>query len=133
MTTYFGRDISCTNTLKTGRYSFGVMLVAEACYRRLTTPRGTLRGGENELNYGLDLTSLVGSATTRAAAAALPGQIENELRKDERVESASASVVATTVGPVTTWTISVDVLTAEGPFTLQIESDGVTAALLGIT
>jgi hypothetical protein len=62
MSTNYGRELSCTRTLKTGRYVSGVTVVAEAIYRRLTTPRGMLLGGESEGNYGLDLMSLVGSA-----------------------------------------------------------------------
>ncbi|MTV47148.1 hypothetical protein GM528_12520, partial [Streptococcus pneumoniae] len=58
MTTYFGYDISCTRGMKSGRFVSGVELVAQAYYRRLTTTRGTLIGGEEEQNYGLNLMSL---------------------------------------------------------------------------
>ena len=42
--TDFGFDTSCTTALRTGRFSSGPRLVAEACFRRLSTLRGTLRG-----------------------------------------------------------------------------------------
>jgi len=70
--TEFGRDISCTTSLRTGRYSTGLRLVAEAAFRRLSTRRGTLQGGVDEENYGLDLSSLIGSTATEADAAGLP-------------------------------------------------------------
>lgn len=133
MSVYFGRETSCDRTLKSGRFVEGSMLVAQALFRRLITPRGTLRGGEEEANYGLDLASLVGSATTTAAVASLPGKIENELRKDPRVESVQATVTQTVEGPVTRWAVSVAVVTAQGPFVLQVGVSGVTAELLGIT
>lgn len=59
--------------------------MAQALYRRLTTPRGTLRGGEEAANYGIDLADYVGAIGTDAAIAALPGVVRGELRKDDRV------------------------------------------------
>ena len=131
--TEYGKDTSCTRGMRTGRLVTGVELVAEAIYRRLTTPRGTLRGGEEEANYGLDLASLVGSGTSPSAAAAMPGKIENECKKDERIESVTATVTSVVSGPATTWTIAIEAVTAAGPFALQIASNGVTSKLLGIT
>lgn len=131
--TNYGREVSCTDSLKTGRYVSGVTVVAEAIYRRLTTPRGSLLGGEAEANYGLDLMGLVGTVDTKGAAASLPGRIENEVRKDERVETVKADVVRTVVGPSTTYTITINVTTALGPFSLQMLVSAVTVELLGIS
>ena len=133
MSTNYGRELSCTRTLKTGRYVSGVTVVAEAIYRRLTTPRGMLLGGESEGNYGLDLMSLVGSADTKGSAASLPGRIENEGRKDERIETVKATVVRTVDGPSTTYTITIQATTALGPFSLQLLVSAVTVELVGVT
>lgn len=133
MSTNYGREVSCTRTLKTGRYVSGVTVVAEAIYRRLTTPRGMLLGGESEGNYGLDLMSLVGSADTKGSAASLPGRIENECRKDERIETVKATVVRTVDGPSTTYTITIQATTALGPFSLQLLVSAVTVELVGVT
>jgi hypothetical protein len=129
----FGKDVSCTDSLRSGRYATGVRLVAEACYRRLITPRGTLRGGEDEASYGLDLTTLVGKSNPRAVEVSLPGKIRSELTKDERVESVDVEVLTVVDGPSTTFVITISVTTAEGPFTLQVSVDDVTTELLGIT
>jgi hypothetical protein len=129
----YGRELSCTDTLKTGRYVSGVTVVAEAIYRRLTTPRGMLLGGESEQNYGLDLMSLVGTVDTTGSASSLAGRIENECRKDERLESVKAVVVRTVDGPSTTYTITIQATTALGPFTLQMLVSAVTVELLGVT
>ena len=128
----FGRDISCTSSMRTGQFVSGVRLVAESVFRRLTTPRGMLRGGEEEQNYGLDLTDLIGSTTTKIDQASLEGRIRNELTKDERILSADVTVVATTDGPATAFDITIEVSTKEGPFTLAIRVDEVSAQLLGI-
>lgn len=129
----FGRDTSCTDSLKTGRFATGLRLVAEACYRRLTTPRGMLRGGEDEANYGIDLSALCGSTNPRSDASALPGRIRNELVKDERVDEVDVEVLVVTSGAEVSFNIKVTVTTGAGPFTLNVLASSVSVALLGIT
>ena len=51
---------------------------------------------------------MIGQATTAATAAALPGQIESELLKDERIDSVVVTVKATVVGPSTSYVVSVE-------------------------
>ena len=133
MTTNYGRETSCTTSLRTGRFVSGVRVVAEAAYRRLITPRGLLRGGAEEANYGLDLAELVGSASSAALAAALPGRIQAELMKDERIESVDVTVLRVVDGPASTFTITVEATTGSGPFTMQVRASEVTVELLGIT
>lgn len=132
MATDFGKDVSCTTELHTGRYASGSRVVAEAAYRRLTTPRGMLRGGEDEANYGLDLTELIGSASTKADAAALPSRVKAELLKDERIISANVVVTPTREGATTTYLIAITAETTAGPFTLGVGVADVTVQLLGI-
>jgi hypothetical protein len=130
--TDFGRDISCTSSLRTGRFSTGVRLVAEAAYRRLTTPRGALRGGEEEANYGFDLLEKIGSVSTKTDAAALPGQIAAELKKDERIDDVSVTVVDTSTGPAKSFDITIVATTGLGPFSLVLAVSGVTIAMVGL-
>lgn len=132
MTTTFGRDISCTTSLRTGRYATGVRLVAEAAYRRLTTPRGMLHGDEDEKNYGIDLLDLIGSIQTKSDEAAMPGRIAGELRKDERILAVDVTLVSRTEGPSLKWTITIEATTAAGPFSLQVGVDDVSVELLNI-
>ncbi len=132
--TDLGRDVSCTDSIRTGRFVTGARLVGEACYRRLTTPRGMLRGGEEEENYGLDLTELVGTTNIDSAAASLPGRIRAELEKDERVASVSVDVLVSKDGPASIFTITIEVQTlAVGPFTLVLLASAVTVELIGLT
>lgn len=130
--TNFGRDVSCTTSLRTGRYATGGRLVAEAAYRRLSTPRGKLRGGDDEANYGFDLSEQIGAVASNADALALGGRIRSELRKDPRIESVTATVTATRAGPSTTYVVTVQAKTSEGPFTLAVSVDEVSVELLGI-
>lgn len=132
MATEFGKEISCTSQLKPGRYVTGVRVVAEAAFRRLTTPRGVLRGGENEESYGLDLTEVVGSLLSSDIVASLPGKIQNELLKDERIETVDVTIVPFTEGAVTTLTVTVECQTAEGPFSLQVGASDVSVELLSL-
>jgi hypothetical protein len=131
--TEFGRDISCTDSMRVGRYSTGVRLVAEAAYRRLTTPRGMLLGGEEEADYGFDLSEVIGEVEPNVIAAALPGRISSELTKDERIESVETVVTVTQDGPTTTLLVNIDGTTAEGPFSLQLSVSDVTVDLVGLS
>lgn len=106
--------------------------MAEAAYRRLTTPRGMLRGGEAEGEYGLDLTELIGSVDKKNAAATLPGQISSELSKDERIDGLEVTVTETMDGPGIVLQIRVEAETADGEFTLTLLASDVTVELIGI-
>lgn len=83
--TGYGVEAWCLGSLVTGRYARGNNVVAQAIYRRLTTPRGTLRGGEEESNYGIDLSDYVGAVADTTRLAAIPGVAKGEILKDDRV------------------------------------------------
>lgn len=128
----FGRDTSCMTSLRTGQFVSGVRLIVEADYRRLTTPRGMLRGGEAEQGYGFDLTEKIGSVATKNDAKALEGEIRNELMKDERHESVSVVVHSITRGPKTTFQVRINAITTEGPFELALLVSEVTVEVIGV-
>lgn len=128
----FGKDTSCTSALRPGQFVTGVRLVAEAAYRRLTTPRGMLRGGDEEADYGLDLLDSIGGVASESNAKALGGRIRNELLKDERIESVDVTVVLSQVGPASELDITIEAATREGPFTLTVAVDEVSVELIGI-
>lgn len=132
-TTSFGRDTSCVSELRSGRFANGPRLVAEAAYRRLTTPRGMLRGGEDEQNYGLDLTELIGSVSTGQDRLSLPGRIAAELKKDERIETVAVDVVDQSEGVGRRFSVRIDAVTAEGAFALVLGVDEINVEVLGIS
>ena len=130
----YGRDLSCTDALTPGRYVTGTRLVGQALYRRLTTPRGMLRGGEEEAIYGLDLTELLGASLndTATEVASLAGRIEAECLKDDRISNVDVTVTPTVNGPSTSYEIVLFVESSEGPFSLTLGVEDVTVSLLGL-
>ena len=91
----YGLDTWCMDRLQPGRYARGPSLVAQALYRRLITPRGTLRGGDDESAYGLDVSGYVGAVGYQSALQALPGLVRGELLKDDRVGEVIVSATFT--------------------------------------
>jgi len=128
--TDFGRDIWCDSSLRTGRMASGVTLVAQNALHRLTTPRGTLRGGEDEANYGIDLEAEIGKVASDSEVERLKGLVRAELLKDERIDSVEVSITRTSLGASTEYAIAITGYTADGPFDLVLGSDGVTLAPL---
>jgi hypothetical protein len=130
----FGVGMWCTTGLRTGRRARGKAIVINALLRRTITPRGTLRGGEQEAAYGLDLAGFVGAVGATVAARALPLQLRNEWLKDDRVQDVSIAglVVAGTDGTAEV-NLDCQVLlqgdTESFPLTLRVSD--VTVTLLG--
>ncbi len=132
----YGTDIYCYDRIQTGRLASGAEVVAQAIYRRLTTPRGTLRDGDEGAVYGFDVMNFVGTVGSANAIDALPDAVTAEILKDDRVDR--ADVVATGTidddGLVAiTLTIDVTLHDSEDAFTLTLSVSDVSAALLGVT
>jgi hypothetical protein len=127
----YGADTWAVNGVRTGRLVTGKLLVAQALYRRLITPRGTLF---YDTAYGFDLSEFVGEVGPELAAAAMPGRIRNELLKDDRVSSVDASVEVVTEGAETTLVVSITATLADSgeTFTLTLGVSSVTTELLNI-
>jgi hypothetical protein len=135
MATGFGVDIYCTDRLRTGKFASGRVALAQAVYRRLTTPRGTLRGGDEEQAYGIDLPGFVGRTATAIAIAALPGIIHAELLKDGRIADTAAEVIASTdSNGLVTLTITIRVVPVDDTeeFSLTVAASATNVELLGI-
>jgi hypothetical protein len=135
MATGYGVDSWATDSVFTGRLARGVTLVAQACYRRLITPRGTLRGGTEVENYGHDVAAIVGQGNPARVAAMLPSMIRGELLKDDRVADVASTVtyVQDTAGRATfTIVVSAQTYDEAGDFELTLSVDGVTAKLVGL-
>lgn len=127
--------------MRTGRMVSGPLLVAQACYRRLSTPRGLLVfwldpdeiPNEDDANYGFDLLTEIGTAVTDNATAALPGRISSELLKDERLSDVTVNIVATKSGPTVSYNIDIRGDTASGPFSLVLSVSEVSVSILAIS
>ena len=126
MTGELGSDFSCTDDLDPnwGVVS-GTTCLGQALYRRLTTKRGALW---YDPNYGTDIRQYLNSSTPINVI----GQaVENECRKDERVEDVEAFVETDAAGE--TYTIAVRVTAADAPFSLTILATSLTVELLEIS
>lgn len=129
MTTNFGLDLSSGDDVDETRTVTGVELVAQDALWRLKTPRGDGILEGDAPNYGIDLLGMIGSADTDADAASLPGRIQSALTDDDRIASATATVVRTVNGPATEYDITIRCETAEGPFELIGTADDTTLDL----
>lgn len=132
----YGTDTHCTDEMKTGRLVSGTTLLAQALYRRLTTPRGTLDDGDEGIVYGIDLASFVGVSVTPDDLDSIPALVEAELTKDDRVGSLTATLThMTDADGMTTAELSIDVFPADDTqaFNFTVEASAVTVALLGVT
>jgi hypothetical protein len=134
----YGLDTWVADCVRTGRFSKGVMNVALALYRRLITPRGTLRGvkdDDDEANYGFDVAAYVGKVGYESAINALPGLIRGELLKDDRVTDVAVSVTKTTGADGTIdLLIVIDVVLYDESenFSLTLSVDQAGTELLGV-
>jgi len=129
----YGRDTLCIDSLQTGRYATGTLLIGQRLYHRVTTQPGTLRGSKTLRDFGLDLPAYIGTVTNnRSLEASVGPRVEQEMRKDPEVLSVVVTVTATeTTNHQITWEIACDVRSAAGPFQLVIGVDeGLTASLL---
>lgn len=130
----YGIDTWCFDALQPGRLVSGRLLLAQAIYRRITTPRGTLRGGEEERVYGLDLSGYVGAVGVERSAAIFPTIIRAELMKDDRISSVrvTAAVSSDATGAVyVSTTVDVEPVGELESFSLTLAISEVTTAVLG--
>lgn len=129
--TIYGKDISCTDSLKTGRYTAGLRLIAESIYRRLITREGELLGGEDEQRFGVRVADFLGATTSPGEVAKLRARIRAQVLRDPRVDSVDVTVTEVAQGPDRAWEISLNVFTGQGPFELTLSVENVTTQLIG--
>lgn len=127
-----GRDTYCLDAYKPGRTVTGAELLGQRCYHRLITPQGTLRGGEDEANFGLDLAGFVGRTEDAHLASMLPVVVRNELLKDQTVDAVAVKAVRTDSGGLVTWTLTISVTGTDAEVDLIVAVSEVTVELLGM-
>lgn len=89
----YGRDLSCVSDLTVDMSETdpnSPLGIAEACARRLQTPRGGLI---DDPDYGFDVRGLENRGVPEATLRDLAGQIRSELKKEDRITDASVTVV----------------------------------------
>lgn len=118
----FGSDMSCTDDITADAAELDgsdPLVVAQANYRRLTTPRGAL---PDDADYGFDVRGFCGKPLTKKALTEIPGQVRAELQKDDRNLDASIVVTVTPTGGIANGDFDLEVKgeTALGPYTLTL-------------
>lgn len=134
MSTGYGYTMWCTDQIRSGRRASGIRAAQQAQFRRLTTARGTLQGGEEEAAYGFDVAGYVGAVGTDIALRALPSQVQNELLKDDRVATVVvlATISTTPAGEVSIVLDITSTLADSGEeFSLTLQVTAVTVTILG--
>lgn len=96
----------------------GMRNLSLAICRRLSTPRGALALVGDDPDYGLDLRGMLNQDLTQAELQALGGEIDEELRKDERIHSADVLVTFTLA--TSTLTVEINLETVAGPHRLVL-------------
>ena len=119
---WFGGDIDARIGLTSGLTLLGQDLVA-----RLSTPRGGLWYDED---YGYDLSGLLNDDTSPARILEIQHNVEEEVRKDERVEDCRARVSFNAAASALH--VSLHVTIAEGAFDFVLAASAVTVELLQI-
>lgn len=120
----YGIDLSCVSDLTSDMQQVsGRIALAQACARRLQTPRGGLI---DDPNYGFDVVGEIDDDMSTADIARLGAQIDAELRKDERV--LDSTTTATLVAPGLL-IINIVLQDQAGPFRLVMSASTAAANL----
>lgn len=123
MTIDYGSDTSCTDELRPGRVVRGPELVAEACYRRISTRRGEII---DDPDYGIDLSDLVQKGLTPGMLAMVPTVVKAQLAKDPRVSAVSVRARVVGAGLV----VEIEGECGAGPFALAVTADKLTVEMM---
>lgn len=130
----YGTTMWCTDAIRSGRRATHRQAVAHALYRRLITPRGTLRGSEAAAAYGFDVSGYIGATSEDFAAVSLPAQVRAELLKDDRVSDVAVEAfVSTDASGLTAVVLNITAVLADesGDFAFTVSATDVTTTLLG--
>lgn len=122
----FGQDFQVLNGVNPAfPLVGGYTNLGQALANRLQTPRGGLF---YDLDYGTDVRGYLNAAITPKVRAALAIAIQNECLKDERVQGCTATITADL--STETMTISINALTAQGPFAFIFDVTSASVTLI---
>ncbi len=117
----YGVDFHCVDDFDANLSTVsGPLVVIEAVVRRLQTPRGGLW---YDRDYGTDLRAFLNGSRSRFRVASA---VEQEARKDERVEAAEADVTFTDA----TMRVDLSLTLEDGVFDLVLNVSALTVELV---
>lgn len=111
----YGSDISCTDdcdALFSELDGDDPRLVAESCWRSITSTRGSIPGAPDA---GWDIQQLLRLAASPSDQRTWPGLVRAELSKDDRILEVSVKFKQTASDA---WTLTIDGTTVDGTFSL---------------
>lgn len=94
----------------------GFKNLGNAIARRLSTPPGSLAAIGDDSDYGYDLRGMLNAESTDEEIARIGADIESEIMKEDRVQS--ADVVSTFTWAAYDLAVEINILTKSGPFRL---------------
>lgn len=119
-----GYDISCTDDLTELMLEVSELrALAEAAFRRITTPRGRVIDAPD---YGRDIRSLLSKGMTPASRATSIALFVDEILKDERIERCD---IETRELPDAGLALTISCVAALGPFRLTVHVSQAGVAL----
>lgn len=129
MATDYGTCISVTDDLPLRwKMATGARVLAEACYRRWSTDRGSL---PYDLDYGTNVRDMIGATMSRAEVSTWQTRIANEALKDERVADCTVAIVYDAAAASAEITATITPSSAAS-FRLVVAVSSVTVELLRI-
>jgi hypothetical protein len=128
----FGRDTLCIDSLQTGRYMSGTLLIAAGLYHRLITPPGVLRGSEDDRDFGLGVQRFIGRVGERDSIG-LGRQAEEELSKDPRVSAVTVAAIEEILpSGDARLVLKASAQSTAGPLRFKVRVDKVSSRFLGL-
>lgn len=103
----------------------GRTLLSQSLVRRLTTPTGSVVDSPNDC---VDIRGWVSSGVTQAELQNIAGNLKTEIEKDERVVAATVAVAFNSA--TQTLTITINVQSGYGPFSLTLTVANLTVSVL---
>jgi hypothetical protein len=129
--TGFGTDITLTDDLSpVWGLSSDDECLANAIYRKVTTPPGSLDEIDDPSYDSIDLRSYVNLKLNKAGVSNLKSRLSAVCENDPRVRRCIADVKFTF--ETMTMVVELQLLTAQGPFTLVLMATDVTVEILSI-
>lgn len=126
----YGSDISCDSDVDPDVVEVGAfttLALAQAIVRRLDTPRGSL---PDDKDYGIDVRSYVNRGVVAEDIRQLAGQISNEVRKDDRVDTLIVTVQPSSTGTTLGIRLAVRPVDARiGGFTLTLSASSASIVI----
>jgi hypothetical protein len=129
MATNYGSDTTCVSDtpIIDLQISDPQQVIGQRIARRLQTPRGGLAAIGDDPNFGLDIRQYTLARMNPSQLSQAQSQIAAECTKDEEVSAADVTIQFTNGGPMT---VTIQLTSAAGPFTLTLAVSALTTALI---